>query len=334
MDARIPVRRSLLALALALACSAEAVTGRRPASLRTRSRATVSRATARNAAGPVQTRYRRSPYVGAISIDAATGRTLLCDNEDRPCYPASCTKLMTLYVTLENLRQRTVALADRVYTTPESCREKPSVTGLRPGDGLTLDDLLKALMVKSANDGAVMIAQHVAAANENGAPGRAKDGGPALVRHFVDMMNGAAARLGMKNTRFVTPNGYPPPPGSTRGFDRSTAADLAILARALLRNYPEALKYTSLAGCTVRSIKGDSLAYTNHNNLLAKPKIRLPEVDGLKTGYHDSGGSSIVLTGQRTGQRAIVVVVGSSSAAERDETAGRMLQDSLNAIRW
>lgn len=300
----------------------------------TRSRVPAVRAPVRQATGPVQTAHRRSPYVGAIAIDAATGRTLLCDNADRECYPASCTKLMTLYVTLENLRHRPIALSDKVFTTPESCREKPSLTGLRPGDGLTLDDLLKALMVKSANDGAVMIAQHVAAANENGATGHAKDDGPARVRHFVDMMNCAAARLGMRNTRFVSPNGYPPPPGSKRGFDRSTAADLALLARALVRNYPEALKYTSITGCTVRSLKGDALAYTNHNNLLAKPKLRLKEVDGLKTGYHDTGGSSLVLTGTRGGRRAIVVVAGSATASERDTVAAKMLREALDALEW
>ena len=263
--------------------------------------------------------YRQSPYVGALAMETATGRILLSDHAERKCYPASCTKLMTLYVALEELSAGRIALADRVFITPEALKEQPSVSGLKRGDSLTMDQLLKALMVKSANDAAVMIAQHIA--------GRE-------VGDFIAMMNQTAKQLGMTNTVYCSPNGLPPPKGSKRGFDSSTASDLARLACALLKNHPEALKYTSLATCTLVSGNGSRLEYTNHNNLLAKPSMKMSEVDGLKTGYIDAGGSSIVLTGNRNGKRAMVVVVGSASGEERDLVAGRLLSDALGAISW
>ncbi len=270
------------------------------------------------AAGAADTEHRRSPYVGAIAVDATTGRTILVDRADCECYPASCTKLMTMYLALEAVREGKIALGDRLYASVESLAEKPSVSGLKAGDGLTLENAFKALMVKSANDVAVMIAIHVAGSSAA----------------FVERMNETAKKLGMNSTRFVSPNGYPPPKGSNRGFDVSTAGDLAKLAGALVGKYPEILSYTSLAAVKITSLNGESFEYVNHNNLIAKPKMRMPEADGLKTGYHDAGGSSLVLTGKRNGKRAIVVVVGSAKAEERDEAACKLLTDSLGSLSW
>ncbi len=270
------------------------------------------------AAGASDTEHRRSPYVGAIVVDAANGRAIFSERADCECYPASCTKLMTMYLALEAVREGKVALADRLYASAESLAEKPSVSGLKAGDGLTLENAFKALMVKSANDVAVMIAVHIAGSTAA----------------FVERMNETAKKLGMDSTRFVSPNGYPPPRGSKRGFDVSTAGDLSILARALVGKHPEILDYTSLATARVPSLNGESFEYVNHNNLIAKPKKRMPEADGLKTGYHNAGGSSLVLTGKRDGKRAIVVVVGSAKAEERDEVARKLLTDSLGSLSW
>ena len=126
----------------------------------------------------------------------------------------------------------------------------------------------------------------------------------------------------------------PPPPKSNRGFDRSTAADLAKLGRAIVNEQPELLKYTSLASAVIPGSKGVPVQIQNHNNFLWKKNVKLPGVDGLKTGYIDAGGSSIVLTAKRGNKRAIVVVTGSSSAPEREANAGRMLKDALDAISW
>lgn len=274
----------------------------------------------RQAQGPVQTAHRRSPYVGAIALDAATGNVLLEDNSTQECYPASCTKLMTLHLALKAIKEGSLKLDDRLYASRVAILEKPSILGLKEGESISVKSALGAIMVKSANDVAVMLAERIGGTKEK----------------FVAMMNEEALALGMKHTKYVTPNGYPP--GNTkRGFDVSTAADLAILGRTIVLEQPEALEYTSIITLNVPEVKardGRLLDMQNHNNFLWKKQWRMKEVDGLKTGYHDAGGSSIVLTGTRNGKRAIVVVTGSSTAVERDKAAGRMLQDALGALVW
>lgn len=267
-----------------------------------------------------QTAHRRSPYVGAIALDAKTGRVLLSDMAERECYPASCTKLMTARLLLRAVAGGSIALSDTLVQSRRSIQEVPSKIDLSIGETITVDNALKALMVKSANDVAVMIAERLGGSFEG----------------FVEMMNAEARRLGMKNTVFASPNGLPPPRGSNRGFDRSTARDMAILARAILIEQPELLRYTSLVSVTIPGRGGAPLSLRNHNHFLwdAKAGVKMPEVDGMKTGYIDAGGSSIVLTGQRNGKRALVVVVGSSSRQERESHAGRLLSDALSAIDW
>lgn len=276
----------------------------------------------RQAQGPVQTDHRRIPYVGAIAIDAKSGRVLLEDNAEKECYPASCTKLMTMRLTLRAVSEGKLELDQRIFASKVSVQEKPSILGLKEGESITVRDALKAIMVKSANDVAVMLAEAVGGTKER----------------FVEMMNQEAKALGMTKTRFVTPNGYPPMK-TRRGYDVSSARDLSKLALAIVREQPEALEYTSIKTCTIDGVKnaeGSLLILENHNNLLLprKREVWMREVDGLKTGYHDAGGSSIVLTGQRDGKRAIVVVVGSSSASERDRSASRMLRDALGTLAW
>ena len=277
-------------------------------------------ATAASAAVPPQTAHRRSPYVGAIALDAITGRVLLSDAAERECYPASCTKLMTARLLLKAVAAGSVSLEDSLVQSKRSSREEPSKIDLAVGEKISVDNALKALMVKSANDVAVMIAERV--------------GG--TVEGFVGMMNAEARRLGMNGTTFASPNGLPPPRGSKRGFDRSTARDMAILGRAILIEQPEMLRYTSLVSITIPGRGGAPLTLRNHNHFLwdAKAGVKMPEVDGLKTGYIDAGGSSIVLTGVRNGKRALVVVVGSASRQERELHAGRLLSDALGAIDW
>ena len=268
--------------------------------------------------GPVQTAHRRSPYVGAVAVEHPSGRVLLRDNETAECYPASCTKLMTARLLLKAVRSGAVKRDELLVQSRRSAAEQPSKIDLMPGETISVTNAMKALMLKSANDVAVIIAERL--------------GG--TVEGFAKMMNDEAKALGMTSTTFVSPNGLPPPKGSKRGFDRSTAADLAKLGAAILREQPEILEYTRLASATVPGRKGLPLTLQNHNNVLWKKGVKMPGVDGLKTGYIDAGGSSIVLTGTRNGKRAIVVVVGASSAREREENAGRMLRDALDALSW
>ncbi len=280
---------------------------------------------------PPETAFRRTPYVGAIAVDAATGRVLFERNADVVARPASVTKLMTLLLCIEDMHALKYDPTTRVTASVRCSREKPSVVGLKPGQSMTVDDLLMSIMVKSANDAAVLLAENSTAKNAG------REIQPGDLQAFVMRMNSKAKELGMKNTHYETPNGYPPPPGSKRPFDTSTCRDLVKLARAVLR-YPEVFRFTKTKLCTVTDGAGNPLKMVNHNNILVKDKQKIlnekgeSEVDGLKTGYIDAGGSSIVLTASRKGKRAIVVVVGSQTSKLRDEHARRIMVDALDEL--
>lgn len=268
--------------------------------------------------GPVPNAHRASPYVGAIAVEAETGRVLVADRVDRECYPASCTKLMTARLLLKAVRDGTIAPDEPLVQSRRSAQEQPSKIDLLPGETISVRNAMTALMLKSANDVAVIVAERLGGSIEG----------------FARMMNDEAAALGMTHTHFVSPNGLPPPKGSKRGFDRSTAADLAKLGVALVKEQPEILAFTKMEKATIPGRGGEPLTVYNHNNLLWKKSVKVAGVDGLKTGYIDAGGSSIVLTGTRDGHRAIVVVVGSAGAKERDAHAARLLNDALGALAW
>ena len=272
----------------------------------------------------VQTAHRRSPYVGAMSLDAKTGRVLFEENADAEAYPASVTKLMTMLLVLEDVKAGKYALSTRVTATDAVYRAEPSAVGIRAGQSMTVDDLLLSLMVKSANDAAIALGVHSAGSLDA----------------FVARMNARAAALGMTHTRYYNPNGLPPKArNGTKAFNVTTCRDQAKLARVLVK-MPEVFKYTSVKVGEVTDGAGKPLKFVNHNNLMVKNKLKIvnPDgseaVDGLKTGYIDAGGSSIILTGRRGGKRAIVVVLGSASSTERDANAGRLLTDALGALVW
>lgn len=285
----------------------------------------------RRAAAPVETRYRKTPYVGAIAVDATTGRVLFAENADVTAYPASITKLMTAFLVLDDVKAGRLSLGEMVTASPTRTKRdvhlrQPSAIGLRPGQSVSVDTMLKAIMVKSANDAAVFLAEKCSGSMEK----------------FVERMNAKAAALGMKSTKFYNPNGLPPYKLGAKGdgFNVSTASDLSKMAIALLKTHPEILKYTSLKVCELDLPGQGRIRFVNHNNVMVKDKQKLinPDgseaADGLKTGYINAGGSSIVLTGKRGNKRAIVVVLGSSSAAMRDNAASLRLEDALNALSF
>jgi D-alanyl-D-alanine carboxypeptidase len=269
--------------------------------------------------------------VGAIAVEADSGKVLFERNADAVARPASVTKLMTMLLCLEDMHAFKYDVTTRVTASVRCSRERPSAVGLRAGQSMTVFDLLMSIMVKSANDAAVLLAEHSVARNAG------RDIRPGDLQAFVQRMNGKAKALGMDHTHYVTPNGYPPPPGSKRPFDTSTCRDLVKLARALLR-YPEVFRFTKTKICTVTDGAGNPLRMVNHNNILVKDRQKIlnekgeSEVDGLKTGYIDAGGSSIILTASRNGRRAIVVVVGSQTSKLRDEHARRIMVDALDEI--
>ena len=307
-------------------------------------------ASRRAAAAPVQTAHRRSPYVGAICADAATGRILSTDNAAAEAYPASVTKLMTLFLVLEDVHAGKYDLDSMAVATPDVNRCEASWIGIKVGESMSIRDLCLALMVESANDAAIVLAVNSAGSFDD----------------FVARMNSRAAELGMVKTRYYNPNGLPPNSARRypwKSFNVSTAADQLKLALAILK-FPEALEFTSVKTCDLVKTKGGYRASVtrrvneplrktelapgesivknlcNHNNVMVKDKQKIfnPDgreaVDGLKTGYIDAGGSSVVITGSRGGKRAVAVVLGSSSSKERDEHAARLISDALGAIAW
>ena len=307
-------------------------------------------ASRRAAAAPAQTAHRRSPYVGAICADAATGRILSTENADAEAYPASVTKLMTLFLVLEDVHAGKYDLDSMAVATPDVNRCEASWIGIKVGESMSIRDLCLALMVESANDAAIVLAVNSAGSFDD----------------FVARMNSRAAELGMVKTRYYNPNGLPPNSARRypwKSFNVSTAADQLKLALAILK-FPEALEFTSVKTCDLVKTKGgfrigvtrrvnEPLRRTelapgesivknlcNHSNVMVKDKQKIfnPDgreaVDGLKTGYIDAGGSSVVITGSRGGKRAVAVVLGSSSSKERDEHAARLISDALGAIAW
>ena len=280
----------------------------------------------------------RAPYRGAIAVDADTGRVLFADNMRTPGYPASVTKLMTFLLVLEDIQAGFYGFNSRASASPLATSMEPSSVGLRPGQSMTIHDLLLSIMVKSANDAAEVLAEHSALAHRR-RRGMPVEGVTAdeLCAEFVERMNRRARELGMRDTRYASPNGLPPSRGSKRGFDVSTAADLVELGKVIVR-MPKALSYTSCPSCTVTDGSGKPLTLVSHNYFIPKnqdPKhlcTPLPECDGLKTGFTAASGSSIMLTAHRNGRRVIVVVLGSAGRHERETAAGHILRDSLDAI--
>lgn len=279
-----------------------------------------------------------APYRGAIAIDADTGRVLFSDNMRRLAYPASVTKLMTFLLVLEDMQAGLYGPNDRAEASALAASMEPSKVDLRPGQSMTIDDLLLCIMVKSANDAAEVLAEHSALRH------RRRRGAPTvnvppseLCAEFVERMNRRARELGMRDTRYASPNGLPPPGGSKRGFDVSTAADLVELGKVVVR-MPKALSYTKRPWCKVTDGSGKPLLLAAHNYFLPGTKDKdglgapVPGCDGLKTGYTAASGSSIMLTASRNGRRVIVVVLGSAGRHNREKAAGAILRDALDAI--
>ena len=282
--------------------------------------------------------YRQSPYVGALSMDASNGRVLFSERAGERAYPASVTKLMTAFLVLDEISAGRLKFEDVVVASPVRSKadkhfRQPSCTGLRTGESMTVDEMLKALMVNSANDAAIFLAEKCAGS----------------VPEFVAKMNAKAKALGMNATVYYNPNGLPPPEGrQSAEFNVSTCNDLAKLALAVLSTHPEILRYTSLKTWNVTCLgkplldakSGRQIRWVNHNNVMVKDKFKVvnPDgteaADGLKTGYIDAGGSSVILTGKRNGKRVVVIVLGSASAKDRDDAASRLLSDALTAVAW
>lgn len=228
-----------------------------------------------------------SKYASLV-IDADTGVVLHQENAGNKRYPASLTKMMTLYLTFQALERGKLKLGQRVRASSRAVGQPPSKLGLGKGESITVKDAIEALVIKSANDVAVVLAEAI--------------GGTEW--QFAMMMNRMAKRLGMNNTNFRNASGL------HHYKQYSNAYDIARLAVALRRDYPQ---YYHFFKRTKFSYKGRT--YTTHNRVTQ----RYPGADGLKTGYIRASGFNLATSVNRGGQRIVGVVLGGRSSRTRDQ---------------
>jgi D-alanyl-D-alanine carboxypeptidase len=237
-----------------------------------------------------------------LLIEADTGKVLHAENATFPWYPASVTKIMTAYVALKAVKDGRLSLDSLFTVSPTAAAQQPSKMGFRPGTQVTLDNALKMMMVKSANDMAVVIAEGVAGSVDN----------------FSAEMNRTAQRLGMTQTAYVNPNGLPAEGQIT------SARDLGILARAVIRDLPEYEYFMHIS-----AIKFGRRVTANFNKLIG----RYPGADGMKTGFICASGFNLVATATRHDKRLIAVVLGAQSSSQRAVRAAQLLERGFNGNR-
>lgn len=246
---------------------------------------------------------RMDPAVAgpALVIEMPPGAILYEDHATQPWYPASLTKLMTVYVALSAVRDHRISLDTPLVVSARAASMPPSKMGFRPGSLVTLDNALKMLMVKSANDMAVVIAEGVSGS----------------VEAFADDMNDSARALGLTQSHFVNPNGLPNPEHV------SSARDLAILARALYITFREQASLFNIGAMRL----GDEIIH-NHNDLLG----RYPGVDGMKTGFTCAAGFNIVASASQGGRQLIAVILGAPNARSRMIMAAALFDRGFSGI--
>ncbi len=223
----------------------------------------------------------------SILVDAQTGQVLEAHNADRLCYPASLAKLMTLYITFQELSTGKMTLGEEIPVSYHAAAQPPTKLYLRPGERISVRSAILAITTRSANDAAVVLAEAIAGSEWK----------------FAQLMNKRAHELGMNRTTFRNASGLPNP------YQRTTARDMSKLALAILHNFPQYYHYFKATSFDFRG----QIIY-GHDYLLG----RYPGVDGMKTGFTDASGFNIVTSAVRHGQRVVGVVMGGSSALSRD----------------
>jgi D-alanyl-D-alanine carboxypeptidase len=234
-----------------------------------------------------------------VLFDLNNGKILQHQDAFKRWYPASLSKLMTAYVTFRAIAASEVQLDSPIKVTKHSAAEPPSKMGFKPGSVMRLDNALKMMLVKSANDIAMAVGENV--------------GGSQAA--FADRMNAEAARLGMTGTHFVNPNGLYSPDQYT------TARDLAVLVMAIRREFPQYAPWFSIEGLAV-----GKKAIPNYNLLIG----RYPGADGMKTGFVCPSGFNMIGSATRNGRTLVAVVLGEKSAVSRAETAAKLLDQGFD----
>ncbi len=238
--------------------------------------------------------FAPSPVGESIVLDADTGRVLSESNADAITYPASLTKMMTLYLTFEALNTGRLRLDQLLPVSVEAAAKSPTKLGLQPGDSVAVQDLIFGIVTRSANDAAAVLAEGLGGSE----PG------------FAELMNRKAQQLGMRNTFYRNASGLPDP------WQHTTARDTAQLALALYHDFPREYRYFATRSFVFRGV-----TVVGHDHLLDW----YPGADGIKTGYIRASGFNLATSAVRDGHRLIGVVLGGRSGGSRDREMAALL---------
>ncbi len=229
-------------------------------------------------------------------------------NADEPLAPASMTKLMLAYVVMKKLREGFVKESDMITVSAFASKVGGSQVYLKQGEQFTLQELLAAVLIQSANDGATAIAEHIGGTSQG----------------FVEMMNEEAKAIGMTHASFASPHGLPP--SQDQQADLVSAKDMGILAKELIKNFPQILEITKQ---TDADFRGGEFHMSNHNHLLKT----FPGCDGLKTGFYNQAGFNVTATAIRNGVRMVAVAMDCNSRKGRDAEVAKLLSTGLAQYR-
>ena len=241
------------------------------------------------------------PQYAAVMIDSNTGEVLYARQADAQRYPASITKVMTLYVAFEELRVGNIRESDKIRISSFAASQPPSKLGLRPGSTISVREAMGVIATRSANDIAVALAEFISGSQAD----------------FARRMTSEARRLGMSRTTFLNASGLPNPGHVT------TARDIATLSRALIRDFPKRYSLFSLS-----SFEYEGQQIDNHNHLLRTA----PGVDGIKTGYTAAAGFTLAASAAHDGVRLIAVVLGGPNRMMRDNNVTELLDTGFDVL--
>ncbi len=239
----------------------------------------------------------------ALLFEPKTGKVLYAEDADHVWHPASLTKIMTAYLTLDAFKAGRLTPDQKLVASERAVAQDPSKIGLPVGASITAELALQAVVVKSANDATVILAEAIAGSEED----------------FIKLMNDTAKRLGMKKSNFVNTNGLPAPEQVT------TARDLARLSAALLRDFPDQNHLWAQ-----QEVKVGKKRLKTHNGLLRT----FDGADGIKTGFICDSGYNVVASATREGRRLVAVVLGETSGRDRSVRAASLLEHGFQTYGW
>ena len=239
--------------------------------------------------------------ISSIIVDASSGEVISSSNADELRYPASLTKIMTLYITFDALDKGLIKMDNKLKVSRKAANRAPSRLGLKIGETITVETAVMALIVKSANDCATVLAEGLGYSEEN----------------FAETMTRVAKELGMKNTTFKNASGLP------NSAQKTTARDMAILGAAMYHHFPQYYPLFS-----TRTFTFNGYTHYTHNKFLRN----FNGADGLKTGFTNAAGYNIITSAEQNGQRVIAVTMGHRSAKGRDSHVAKMMNNGLSKL--